>query len=99
MQINSDFLSVGKIPIAAAASIFATTLLWAFFLGMTGLGANDLFTFKLHIVLGKILTINMLLFFLTFSLPIAIMAAFAKRMQKLLQKKKGPLNITGLKPV
>jgi hypothetical protein len=82
MEINSDLLSVGKMPITAATSIFASTLLWAFFFGLTGIGANDLFTFKLHIILGKALTTNMLLFLLTFSLPIALMAAFAKRMEK-----------------
>ncbi len=82
MELNSEALAFGKTQIAAAALIFLSTLLWACSFGLTGIASNDFFTFKFHIILGKALSANMALFLLTFPLPIAFMATFAKRMGK-----------------
>lgn len=76
-------IGFGKKEIIAFALIFLATLLWATFFGLTGLTANDFFTLKLHIVLQKILTLNTLAFFIFFTLPIALIAVFAKRTEKI----------------
>jgi len=82
MEINTDALAFGKPQIAAAVAIFLSTLFWAIFFGMTDIGVNDLFTFKLHIVMAKAFSVNMLLFLLTLMLPTAIMAGLLKKMGK-----------------
>ncbi|MFA4856018.1 MAG: hypothetical protein WC634_05555 [archaeon] len=85
MEISEDALAFGKIQIAAAIAIFAATMLWAAFFGLTGMSLNDFLTLKFNIVLEKILA-NLpavALFLLTFSLPVAIITAFAKKMEKI----------------
>jgi len=76
-------MGFGKKEIIAFALVFLATLLWATFFGLTGLSANDFFTLKLHIVLEKILTLNTLAFFVFLTLPIALIAVLAKRMEKI----------------
>jgi hypothetical protein len=83
MEINPESFSLNKTHIVAGIAIFATTVLWATLFGMTGIGINDLLTFKLQFLAEKVLTLNTLLFFLTFSMPIAIAAALAKRTEKI----------------
>src|SRR3989338_7840388 len=85
MEISEDALAFGKIQIAAAIAIFAATMLWAAFFGLTGIGLNDFLTLKFNIVLEKILANlpTVALFLLTFSLPVAIITAFAKKMEKI----------------
>ena len=72
----------GKEEIAAIAIIFLTTILWASFLGLSGIAANDFFTFKIDIVAEKLMNLNTALFFFALPLPIVAMAAFAKRCDK-----------------
>jgi hypothetical protein len=82
MRIKTDALGFSKMHIAAACAIAATILLWAYFLNATTISVNDLFTFKFQILLEKIISINFALFIITFPLPSALLAAFAKKMQK-----------------
>ena len=77
MELNSEALAFGKMQIAATALIFLSTLLWACSFGLTGIALNDFFTFKFNIILGKVLSANMVLFILTFPLPLALMATVA----------------------
>ncbi len=85
MELNIDTIKFGKMQIIAAALIFLSTLLVACVFGMTGIGLNDLLTFKFNIVLEKILANlgTIILFFLVLSLPVAIITVFAKRMEKI----------------
>ena len=83
--MDTNAVEFEKIQIIAAVLIFLSTLLVAGIFGMTGIGLNDLLTFKFNIVLEKILAnlTTIILFFLAFSLPIAIITVFAKRMEKI----------------
>ena len=85
MELDIDSIEFGKIQIIAAALIFLTTLLVACIFGMTGIGLNDLLTFKFNIVLEKIIANigTIVLFFLVLSLPIAMITVFAKKMEKI----------------
>lgn len=80
MQISENALDFGKMQIAAMAAVAASIFIWTFFLNLSGITVNDFFTFKIDIILGKLLTINFLLFLLTFPMTGAIIAAFAKKM-------------------
>ncbi len=85
MELNLDAIEFGKMQIIAAVLIFLSTLLVACIFGMTGIGLNDLLTFKFNIVLEKILANlpTIILFFLVLSLPVALITVFAKRMEKI----------------
>ena len=85
MELEIDSIEFGKMQIIAAVVIFLSTLLVASIFGMTGIGLNDLLTFKFNIVLEKLLANlpAMILFFLTLSLPVALITVFAKRMKKI----------------
>ncbi len=83
MKITEDSLKFGKMQLVTAAGIAASIVLWAFFLNSTGITVNDLFTFKFHILAEKVLATNFLLFLIAFPLPTVVMAALAKKMDKL----------------
>ncbi len=83
MEITNKSFEFGKKQTAAAIAIIATIILWAFLLNSTGIIINDFFTFKLQIILDKIISVNFALFLLAFPLTGAIIAAFAKSTDKL----------------
>ncbi len=85
MELDIGTIKFGKMQIAAVALIFLSTLLVASIFGMTGIGLNDLLTFKFNIVLEKLLANfgTFILFFLVLSLPIALITIFAKKMEKI----------------
>ena len=85
MAFDIDSIKFGKMQIIATVIIFLTTLLVACIFGMTGIGLNELLTFKFNIVLEKIIENigTIILFFLVLSLPVAIITVFAKKMEKI----------------
>ncbi len=83
MQLDIGAIKFGKMQAAAAIAVGASILLWAYFLNAAGIAVNDFFTFKLHILLDKIISVNFLLFIIAFPLTGAIITALAKKMRKI----------------
>ncbi|MBN2067170.1 MAG: hypothetical protein JW744_01740 [Candidatus Diapherotrites archaeon] len=83
MEISDDALKFGKMQMAAMAGTAISILVWAFFLNATGITINDLFTFQVHMLAEKVLTVSFALFLITLPLTTALTASFAKKTGKL----------------
>ena len=82
MEIDNSVKGIAGIGLGAVAliaiTVFLSILLWGFFLGMSGLDFSLLLTFDFSEIMGKLLSLEFILFLLAFPLTFALVVAFCR---------------------